>query len=240
MGSLVGWFDQKWYPGFETNWDDELFRMQILKHLNSTLEILDLGAGAGIVSQMNFKGIAHRVCGVDPDERVVSNPCLDEGKVAFGEEVPYADESFDLIFADNVLEHLAQPEMVFAEVCRLLRPGGIFLAKTPNKRHYMPLIASFTPDIFHKWVNRWRGRLDEDVFPTQYQANTTDEIQALANMVGLEVIRLDLIEGRPEYLRMSFVTYIVGYLYERLVNRVSFLGRFRILMVIELRKPTVL
>jgi hypothetical protein len=29
---------------------------------------------------MNFRGIARRVCGVDPDPRVVSDPYLDEGK----------------------------------------------------------------------------------------------------------------------------------------------------------------
>jgi len=42
--------------------------------LESGVWSLDLGAGAGIVSQMNFKGIASRVCGIDPDERVLSNP----------------------------------------------------------------------------------------------------------------------------------------------------------------------
>jgi len=237
MSSLVAWMDQYFYSAYSDNWDDELFREKILSHLSRNFEILDLGAGAGIVSQMNFKGIAFTVFGIDPDERVLVNPYLDEGRVAFGEKVPYADEQFDLIFADNVLEHLPMPEEVFEEVYRLLRPGGVFLAKTPNQCHYMPLIARLTPHRFHSWVNKWRGREGVDVFPTRYQANTISRIRHLAVSAGLNVSQIDFIEGRPEYLRMSFVTYIPGLLYERLVNSLAFLYRFRILLIIELRKP---
>lgn len=237
MHDLVEWIDQKFYLGFQANWDDKLFREQIIEHLKTPLDVLDLGAGSGIVSQMNFKGIAGHVCGIDPDERVLNNPYLNEGKIAFGEDVPYADESFDLIFADNVLEHLPNPEKVFSEVRRLLRPGGMFLGKTPNKWHYMPLIARLTPHWFHQWINKWRGRVGEDVFPTRYQANSVSDVEKHAITAGLEVNRIDLIEGRPEYLRMSFLTYIPGLIYERLVNRFEFLARFRILLIVELRKP---
>lgn len=238
MSKIVSWFDNRLYPGFEANWDDELFRDRILGHLKrKPMDVLDLGAGAGIVTQMNFHGIARRICGVDPDPRVVENPYLDEGKVGFGEAVSYPDESFDLIFADNVLEHLPEPEKVFLEVHRLLRPGGVFLAKTPNKLHYMPLIAWISPHWFHRWVNKWRGRESQDVFPTLYNANTITDVCDLASLAGFQIKSTELIEGRPEYLRMSAITYIFGWLYEKLVNSTDFLDMFRVLLVIEMKKP---
>jgi SAM-dependent methyltransferase len=237
MSRFVKYLDNKFYPEMSSNWDDEVFRDHILSTLKPHHRMLDMGAGAGIVSQMNFKNLASRVCGIDPDKRVLANPCLDEGRVAFGEDVPYPDESFDLIFADNVLEHLPDPEKVFAEIYRLLRPGGIFLGKTPNKWHYMPLIARLTPHRFHRWVNKWRGREGEDVFPTLYRANTEGDICKLARSTGLAVNLISRIEGRPEYLRMSIITYLPGLLYERIVNSLTFLSRFRILLVIELQRP---
>ena len=45
-------------------------------------------------------------------------------------------------------------------------------------------------------------------------------------------------EGRPEYLRFSAPTYLLGWLYERLVNRMPGLWRLRVLLIAELRKPT--
>ena len=162
-------------------------------------------------------------------------PYLDEGRDGVGESIPYPDASFDLVFADNVLEHLPDPARVFAEVARVLR-GGVFLGKTPNKWHYVPLIARLTPHGFHRRVVRWRGRAGDDVFPTRYRANSPGDIQALAARAGLEVVRIDLIEGRPEYLRFAAPTYLLGWLYERLVNRVPGLARLRVLLVVELRK----
>jgi SAM-dependent methyltransferase len=165
MSSLTAWMDDRFYPEYTANWDDGLFREEILNVIQPEHSILDLGAGAGIVAQMNFKGLVEKVCGVDPDRRVADNPYLDEGKAGVGEAIPYPDASFDVVFADNVLEHLMEPRVVFSEVHRVLKPGGVFLAKTPNKWHYMPTIARLTPHAFHRFYNRMRGRNSEDTFP---------------------------------------------------------------------------
>jgi SAM-dependent methyltransferase len=124
MTRFKRWIDQNLYPRYADNWDDEVFRQKILANLSPSMEILDLGAGAGIVEQMNFRGKVARVCGVDLDVRVVGNPYLDEGRVSDASEIPYPNESFDLVFCDNVFEHLESPLDVFNEVFRALKPGG--------------------------------------------------------------------------------------------------------------------
>lgn len=240
MSSAVAWLDRKLYPGFARNWDDSLFRARLLSGGGGGISpddmILDLGAGAGIIEQMNFKSKARRVCGVDLDPRVLDNPMLDEGKVADAGRIPYGDATFDLVFSDNVLEHLAEPLPVFREIARVLKPGGSFWFKTPNKWHYVPTIARLTPHGFHAYVNRWRGRVAADVFPTLYRANSTRDVAKLAAEAGLEIASLERIEGRPEYLRLSAPTYVAGAIYERIVNSTEMLAPFRVILIGHLRK----
>src|SRR4051812_31375895 len=172
MSSLTRWLDSRLYPSYGKNWDDTLFRDLILSRVAPHHHMLDLGAGAGIVQQMNFRGIVAHVCGIDVDPRVKQNPFLDDADVAAGEKLPYPDNKFDVVIADNVVEHLPDPMAVFSEVARVLKPAGLFMFKTPNKLHYMATIARFTPHWFHRAYNRTRGRAEADTFPTCYRANT--------------------------------------------------------------------
>ena len=52
--------------------------------------------------------------------------------VAVGERLPFPDESFDGLFAINVLEHVADLGAVLSESARVLAGGGRWLAITPN------------------------------------------------------------------------------------------------------------
>lgn len=50
------------------------------------------------------------------------------------EEAGYEAQSFDVIVAVEVLEHVPDPDTILAESFRLLRPGGLLFATTPNVR----------------------------------------------------------------------------------------------------------
>lgn len=234
--SVADWLDQTRYSDFQDRWDDTMFRRFVLDRIDSTTHLLDLGAGAGIVPEMNFKDHAERVCGVDPDPRVVDNPYLHEGREGVGESIPYEDESFDVVICDNVLEHLDRPTEVFAEVRRVLKPGGRFVAKTPNFWHYVAIGATVTPHWFHQRFNAARGRMEVDTFPTRYRANTKRDLRKLANATGLELVHCDRIEGRPEYLRRWWPAYLLGSAYERLVNSSKLFENFRVLLMMEMRR----
>lgn len=231
-------FDVRWYPSFSDNWDDHLFRSAILGHLGQYYTLLDLGAGAGIVEAMNFKNECREVVGVDLDPRVTSNPFLHKGIEADASNLPLPDAYFDVVIADNVMEHIDDPEKTLTEIARVLKPGGSFFFKTPNKYHYMPVIANMTPHWFHAWVNGVRGRDAVDTFPTRYKLNSKRSVKRLSQKVGFEVKTVTLIEGRPEYLRFSSVTYLIGMLYERVVNSSKIFESLRILMIVELVKPS--
>ncbi len=234
---VATWLDGGRYADYSDRWDDALFHSLVGELLTESTVLLDLGAGAGIVPEMNFKDRVARVCGVDPDPRVVDNPFLDDGRVGVGEQIPYEDETFDLVVADNVLEHLENPVEVFTEVRRVLKPGGRFVAKTPNFWHYVAIGASLTPHSFHRRFNAGRGRQEEDTFPTRYRANTRRDLERSARAARLELSSCSFFEGRPEYLRRWWPAYLVGAAYERIVNSTDLLQRFRVVLIAELKRP---
>ena len=123
---MISALDRVFYPTYLDNWDDWLLRERIRSLLSPSDVILDLGAGSGKVKQMDFRGLCGRVCGLDPVPEVLQNRYLDEAKIGGAEVIPWPAETFDLVFSDNVLEHLPNPQVVFDEVFRVLKPTGIF------------------------------------------------------------------------------------------------------------------
>lgn len=238
MSVFTKWMDATFYPEHTDNWDDILFRKILSERINAESSCLDYGAGRGNVEQMGFRGIAKFIAGVDPDPAVLENPHLDEAKVLDLEKnvIPYEDNTFDLVYSDNVMEHVQNPEPIFREVYRILKPGGLFLSKTPNKWHYMPIVARSTPTAFHKFYNKMRGRKEVDTFPTTYMCNTKGAVVEHALKCGFQVKDIRFVEGRPEYLRLTAFTYSLGFLYERLVNSIPFLAAFRCVIIFELHK----
>jgi len=80
----------------------------------------------------------YAIYGVDISEYAIKRArdyLGDLGNVAVSdaEQLPFKDSSFDLILGFGVLEHLPFPELMISECYRLLKPGGLFIAKTNNR-----------------------------------------------------------------------------------------------------------
>jgi SAM-dependent methyltransferase len=151
--------------------------------------------------------------------------------------LPLPDASFDTVLSTHVAEHLAHPEAAFGEMARVLRPGGRLLLLTPNRLHYVPLLARFLPQRLHVAVNRRRGLVEQDVSPTLYRANTAADLRRLASGAGLRLERLEAFETEPEYLAFHPLAYALGVLYERLVNRHRVLAPLRVNLLLVARRP---
>ena len=237
MSAIVTWLDRRWYSGIRSQWDDELLRERVLAYINDGAIALDLGAGSGRVAAMNFKAAGRSVFGIDVDLAISANNQIDGACVGDASRLPFRDAAFDVVFADNLLEHLDKPELVFTEVARVLKPGGRFLVKTPNARHYVTVLARLTPHRFHQWINRRRGRRDADTFPTRYLANTGTALRVLAATAGLEAASIVSVESRPEYARINPALYVFGRAYERIVNSADWGALFRVVLLGEFAKP---
>ena len=63
--------------------------------------------------------------------------------------LPFADGSFDLVAAFEVIEHLERWEEMLSEARRVLRPSGVLLVSTPNKAYYAEARGAAGPNPFH-------------------------------------------------------------------------------------------
>lgn len=93
------------------------------------------------------------------------------------------------------------------------------------------------PLWFSRWYNSLRGRREQDTFRTFYRANTARSMKKWAQESGLEIQKVELFEGRPEYLRVLAPFYLLGWLYERVVNQCPGFWRFRVVMIVNFIKP---
>src|SRR5262249_17247724 len=98
---------------------------------------------------------------------------------------------FDLVTANMVVEHLAEPGLQFQEINRVLKPGGVFLFHTPNASGYPTVLSKLVPEkLKHKLIYILDGRKEEDVFETHYCANSQQQIADLARATGFKVRRI--------------------------------------------------
>ena len=116
-----------------------LFPEYLIKEALIGKEMLDFGSGyGGRTVEYKLCG-AKRVCGIEPFENMIElsrryaeSRGLDvEFKVCGHREIPYPDESFDIVLSYDVLEHVEDPRVSIAEIRRVLRPGGLSLNVFP-------------------------------------------------------------------------------------------------------------
>jgi SAM-dependent methyltransferase len=111
----------------------------LLAALRPGMALLDVGCGPGSIT----RGFAERlapglVVGLDLSEetlaaarRDASERGLDNLQYQAGSVygLPYADASFDVVYAHQVLQHLREPSVALREMLRVLRPGGLLAVR---------------------------------------------------------------------------------------------------------------
>lgn len=147
------------------------FRDVLLHDLQLTLtglRIADVGCGGGILAE-EFAHLGLCVTGVDRSLASVATARSHAGQsnvqidylAATGEELPFPDCTYDVAVCGDVLEHVAAPASIIAEIARVLKPGGVFFYDTINRtvRSRIAVIGAFqnwkstgcAPPHLHDW-----------------------------------------------------------------------------------------
>lgn len=141
---------------------------RILRNLSQVIDlkgkrVLEIGAGTGRdsfplarvgadVTQLDYSEESLKILRRLAEEQGYKTTII--GGDAFA--MPFADESFDIVFHQGLLEHFrsAQAEKLLRENIRVLKPGGLLLVDVPQRYHIYTLVKHFLIAI-NKWFAGW-------------------------------------------------------------------------------------
>jgi len=119
----------------QTDLENRRVIFSLLEH-NRDAKLLDLGCGDGSFTLMVAERIGTKdIYGIDTVRENVTK-AKEKGIVAYpgdlNEKLPFEDESFDVIHANQIIEHLSNTDLFIRELHRVCRKRGYCIVSTPN------------------------------------------------------------------------------------------------------------
>ncbi|MDD5284862.1 MAG: class I SAM-dependent methyltransferase [Desulfuromonadaceae bacterium] len=152
----------------------------ILQEDIGSKRILDIGAGRGYMARKLGGYLAGK--GLDPRDVLVACDLFPEFfeyegveciKVNAIDRLPFDNNSFDIVYAIEVVEHLQNPYAFIGEIFRIVKPGGSILLSMPNILNISSRISFFL-NGFHvlfeplSFKDEDAGRLCGHIMPLSY------------------------------------------------------------------------
>ena len=166
--------------------------------------VLEVGCGAGY-DALTFCRSGADYTGLDLTPENVERAFTHLGFYGFhptivqgdGEQLPFADESFDVVYSNGVLHHTPDMEAAFREVSRVLVPGGGFWVLVYNKHSIFHLVTLylFTYVLSGRWRRDTMADVRSDIEYTTGEARplvnvySRGEVKRLLRRAGMQVER---------------------------------------------------
>ena len=175
--------------------------------------VLDLGCGPGLrdLRLLEEMGIPRLVgidvgCTLDP---LVKRDSIDYVSADIeSSHLPIADESFDLVIMDNVIEHMYDPRRVLMECWRVLGKEGHLAMLTPNQARLINRFRLLLGRSVYYPLEYWLGVRQEHiskngvkVFAGHIREYTIDELKRMLSLAGFEVESVRLYPSARPSLR---------------------------------------
>ena len=115
-------------------WSNRFYAMLARRYGKRDGLLLEIGSGMGhLVGQLEdaFEtyGMDLNHWAVEQSKAIVDKSAL---QTASAEELPFSDNTFDVVIIKHIVEHHPHPEKAIAEIGRVTAPGGVLILSTPN------------------------------------------------------------------------------------------------------------
>lgn len=141
----------------------------LLARLTASDRLLDVGAGPGTISNDLAGRVAHvTATEVDAATCEITRGGITRPNVEVVEadvhRLPFADDSFDVVHAHQVLQHVADPVLALTEMARVCRPGGWVAARDADYAGFIwapldPVLDQWNA-VYHEVARRNGGEPD--------------------------------------------------------------------------------
>ena len=181
--------------------DSPSVHAKIVELVGSGKRVLELGCATGYMSKV-LRDLGCQVVAVEIDAAAAAEAGAFCERVIVGDldvlDLPaaLADDSFDVVVAADVLEHLKEPQPLLRDLKRVLRPDGYVVASVPNVAHASVRLALLGGSFRYDET----GLLDR----THLRFFTYDTVQELFEGTGYAIGH---VERRQKPLEESEVTY---------------------------------
>ena len=166
------------YNEFSDEWESKINRQETEKRLKVVFgklleginlrgkKFLEIGCGLGYFSERAV-GLGAEVTGLDIGEKLIEKvkQRVPKGKffVASASNLPFRNESFDVVLCTEVIEHVDKQKAALSEMLRVLKRRGVLAITTPN-RIFKPLFIFLSSvglrpyNSNEKWLFPWEMR----------------------------------------------------------------------------------
>ena len=170
------------------------------KHLDclTGLRILDIGCGGGILCEPLTR-LGANVVGADPAEKNIAAAKVHAAKselaidyrATTAEALADAGETFDIVLAMEVVEHVADVKLFVKRCAEMVQPGGAMIAATINRTLKSFALAIVGAEYVLRWLPRGTHSWDKFVTPDELEIameraglRTTDERGVIYNLLA--------------------------------------------------------
>jgi SAM-dependent methyltransferase len=162
------------------------------------LTVADIGCGAGALLD-HLSGVSGTILAVEPS--IYWTESLESrGYHWYGdtkEAIKHWAGKVDLIVSTQVIEHVENPLEFLIDIKNLLKPGGVVVVSTPNRRDVlMELLPDLFPAFFYRVQHRWAFDADSLRYVFKQSGLMVDEIRHV-HRYGLANTMHWLKEGKP-------------------------------------------
>jgi len=204
---------------------------------------LDVGCGNKLLpswrapqAERMVRSVKH-VVGVDYDhESLAQHRNINQRVRADITTLPFRDGYFDVVTANMVLEHVKDPDQLLREIYRVLAPGGMFIAHTPNLNGYATVLARLVPEAIKPRVVGWlHGRAEADVYRTYYRINSEAALRETGARAGFSRVTVRHLVSDAQLVMIPPLVVLELLMIRLLMTRPF--RRFRIYLIAGMEKP---